>query len=82
MANDADILSQIHELVAEERELRARHEAGGLTNTEEQRRIKHLEVQLDQAWDLLRQRRAAVDSGTDPADATTRPAEEVEGYLG
>jgi hypothetical protein len=44
-------------------------------------RIAQLEVELDQAWDLLRQRRALREAGGDPDDAHERPAAEVEGYL-
>ena len=41
-----------------------------------------LEVQLDQCWDLLRQRRALRETGGDPGAASVRPPDEVEGYLG
>ena len=44
-------------------------------------RLQHLEVQLDQAWDLLRQRRALEELGNDPEGARERPGTEVEGYL-
>ena len=37
--------------------------------------------QLDQCWDLLRQRRALRETGGDPGEAEVRPADEVEGYL-
>jgi hypothetical protein len=40
-----------------------------------------LEEQLDQAWDLLRQRRARAESGDDPDVAQERSVNEVEGYL-
>jgi Protein of unknown function (DUF2630) len=38
-------------------------------------------VQLDQAWDLLRQRRAKTEYGDDPDNATERGPGEVETYL-
>jgi Protein of unknown function (DUF2630) len=41
-----------------------------------------VEVELDQCWDLLRQRRALRETGGDPRAARLRPAGEVEGYLG
>ena len=44
-------------------------------------RLQHLEEQLDQAWDLLRQRRAREDTGEDPNVAQERSVNEVEGYL-
>jgi hypothetical protein len=39
-----------------------------------------LEVELDQCWDLLRQRRARREFGQDPNDARVRPASVVERY--
>ena len=82
MANDQDILAQVNELVAEEQELRGKLQHHEIDETEEHRRLQSLEVQLDQCWDLLRQRRALRASGGDPDDAQVRPAGEVEGYLG
>ncbi|SOD63274.1 Protein of unknown function [Streptomyces zhaozhouensis] len=77
--DDKDILARVDELVAEERALRDRSTGRGL-GTEERVRLDDLEVRLDQCWDLLRQRRARDEFGTDPNTATTRPAREVEGY--
>jgi hypothetical protein len=37
-------------------------------------------VQLDQCWDLLRQRRARRAAGQDPDAAAVRPADVVEHY--
>ena len=82
MSTERSILSHIDELVAEEHQLRARH-AGtgeGLSDTERER-LRQVEVELDQAWDLLRQRRAKAEFGDDPDNATERPATEVETYL-
>ena len=76
--DDNAILDQIHELVAEEKRLR--HQTAGLTGTDRSR-LDSLERQLDQAWDLLRQRRAREDAGEDPDVARERPPDEVEGYL-
>ena len=50
--------------------------------SEEHQRLRALEVELDQCWDLLRQRRALRETGGDPREARVRPAGEVEGYLG
>jgi Protein of unknown function (DUF2630) len=75
--DEKDILSRIHSLVEEEHGLRE-----GTDHTDDQRaRMQQLEVQLDQCWDLLRQRRAKRQYGEDPEDAEARPASEVEGYL-
>jgi len=76
MDND-EILENIGALVEEERALRQR--TGGLLD-EERTRLAELEVQLDQCWDLLRQRRAKAEFGEDPDTAAIRPAAEVEGY--
>lgn len=78
---DSEILGRIHGLVDEEHALRARLQKGDLTADEEHQRLRTLEEELDQCWDLLRQRRARRDAGDDPDDAASRPAGEVEGYL-
>jgi hypothetical protein len=76
--DEKSLLSRIHELVDEEKQLRAAHR--GLTG-EDRQRLDTLERQLDQCWDLLRQRRAREEFGEDPGDAEARPQDEVEGYL-
>jgi hypothetical protein len=78
--DERSILSRIDELVAEEKALRARHVGEGLGEAEQQR-MHQLEIELDQAWDLLRQRRARAEFGDDPDNAEQRPASEVETYL-
>jgi Rad3-related DNA helicase len=81
MTSERSILNHIDELVAEEHQLRSRHRSGeGLTDAERDR-MGELEVQLDQAWDLLRQRRARAEFGDDPQGASERPPGEVETYL-
>ncbi|MGO8962413.1 DUF2630 family protein [Mycobacterium sp.] len=78
---DNDALSRIHDLVAEEKALRQQLQHGEISESEEHERLRRLETQLDQCWDLLRQRRALRETGGDPSDAAVRPADEVEGYL-
>lgn len=78
--DEKSILSHINELVAEEHELRGRHTGSGLDDAERER-LSALEVELDQTWDLLRQRRAKSEFGDDPDNAETRDAAEVETYL-
>jgi Protein of unknown function (DUF2630) len=75
--DEKDILSQIHDLVDEEHQLR---ESGEHT-ADQRSRMNHLEAQLDQCWDLLRQRRAKRQYGEDPEDARVRPEQQVESYL-
>lgn len=76
--DDKTILDHIHELVAEEKALRtSRH---GLS-AEDRHRLQSLEQQLDQAWDLLRQRRALEEAGENPDAVNERSVDEVESYL-
>jgi hypothetical protein len=78
---ERDILEQIHSLVEREHELRQRSVAGEIDSAEEHAQLRTLEEALDQAWDLLRQRRARRGAGENPDDAQARPAQQVEGYL-
>ena len=79
--DDKTILAQIHELVDEEHNLRSQVQDGEISSDEERTRLRQLEEALDQCWDLLRQRRAARDSGADPETAHARSVPEVERYL-
>ncbi|MCA0144829.1 DUF2630 family protein [Blastococcus sp. LR1] len=75
--DENDILTRIHSLVDEEHKLRE-----GSEHTDDTRaRMSKLEADLDQCWDLLRQRRAKRQYGEDPDDAETRPEPQVESYL-
>ncbi len=80
MTSERSILSHIDELVAEEHQLRDRHNGEGLTEAERER-MRQLEVELDRAWDLLRQRRARTEFGENPDTAEPRDPGEVETYL-
>lgn len=82
MDKDRDILDQVNQLVAEEKELRDKLQHHEIDESEEHTRLRSLEVQLDQCWDLLRQRRALRETGQDPDQAGVRPGDQVEGYLG
>jgi hypothetical protein len=79
MMNDAEIVKQIDELVDEEHRLEREH-AGAELPDKDRERLRTLEVQLDQCWDLLRQRRARRNAGQDPQDTEVRPADVVENY--
>jgi Protein of unknown function (DUF2630) len=75
--DEKDILSRISTLVDEEHKLRE-----GAEHTDEQRaRMSELEADLDQCWDLLRQRRAKRQYDEDPDEAEVRPESTVESYL-
>ena len=78
---EGEILARVKQLVADEHRLRAQLSEGNVTDEEEREALNGLERELDQCWDLLRQRRARRDAGENPADASVRPSSEVEGYL-
>jgi hypothetical protein len=75
---DVSVMAHIQRLVAEEHQLLEQHEAG----PDSHKRLTELQVQLDQCWDLLRQRRALRETGGDPAEAQVRPPDVVERYVG
>ncbi|MDX6263140.1 MAG: hypothetical protein QOH84_4828 [Kribbellaceae bacterium] len=81
MTDDKSLFTRIDELVAEEHELRTKHAAGDVSDADEKDRLRKLEVELDQCWDLLRQRRAKREFGDNPEDAQARSGDIVEGYL-
>ncbi|WP_410640312.1 DUF2630 family protein [Amycolatopsis sp. lyj-346] len=76
---DGEILGRIDELIAEEHELRSRSVGVGLSGGDRDR-LTAVEQQLDQCWDLLRQRRAKAEFHENPDDAAARPVSEVESY--
>ena len=76
--DDRSVLEHIEKLVHEEHELLAAPLAGD----EKAARLKHVGEQLDQCWDLLRQRRARREFGENPDDAKVRDVGTVERYTG
>ncbi len=75
-AADGSIIDHIEDLVAEEQRLRRLHE----TDPDQHERLAAVEVELDQCWDLLRQRRARTEFGADADGAHLRDPGIVEGY--
>jgi hypothetical protein len=73
---DRSVRNQIERLVKEEHQL---YGQGTLSDADRQH-LKGIEVELDQCWDLLRQRQALREFGLDPDKARIRPAEIVEKY--
>lgn len=73
---DQPVLNHIQRLVEEEHRL---HEQREHPQTD-RKRLVQVQVELDQCWDLLRQRRALRDVGLNPDDARVRPPEVVENY--
>jgi hypothetical protein len=80
MMDDQSILHRISQLTGEEQQLYRRAEDEHGLDEDEKARLRGIEVLLDQAWDLLRQRRAKREFGQDPDDAKLRDATTVERY--
>ena len=73
---DQPVLKHIEALVKEEHQLH-----GEKSRTDrDHARLEAIQVELDQCWDLLRQRRALREFGEDPDHAKVRPADVVEKY--
>jgi hypothetical protein len=77
--DDQQVLDRIDQLVQEEEALLHRHEGEGLDD-DEHARLQELKLQLDKAYDYLRQRRALRRAGDDPDDASMRDGGTVESY--
>lgn len=73
---DKSVLSHIDQLVKEEERLYGQSHLAD----EDREHLAKLKVELDQCWDLLRQRRALREFGEDPDKAKLRPASIVEKY--
>jgi len=73
---DEQVLARIKELVEEEHALLSSKQLDQRSHA----RAESLRVELDQCWDLLRQRRAKREFGDDPNQAKVRPARIVENY--
>ena len=78
---DKDVIDRINELAHEEHTLFEKASTDEGISSGEHDRLKFLEVQLDQCWDLLHQRRARRNAGLDPDEANVRDATTVEGYV-
>jgi hypothetical protein len=74
--DDRAVLTTITKLVEEEQAL---YQHNSLDDRGRQR-LDEVKVQLDQCWDLLRQRRALREFGDDPDKAKVRPPSVVEKY--
>ncbi len=74
--SDRPVLGHIKSLVDEEHQLYSKDRL----DQEDRSRLEKIQVELDQCWDLLRQRRARREFGQDPDEAHVRPAKIVEHY--
>ena len=73
---DKKVLNHIKKLADEESRLYSKEK---LTN-EEVKELHEMKVELDQCWDLLRQRNALRNAGKNPDQASVRPPNVVENY--
>jgi len=78
-ATDQPVLAHIQQFVEEGHRL---FEKGGhgIVGEMERQRLTQVQVELDQCWDLLRQRRALREVGQDPNLAQVRSVRVVENY--
>jgi hypothetical protein len=79
--DDKTLMHQISGLVDEEHKLRTQLQGGKITEQDEHDRLRGIEAELDQLWDLLRRRRAAKLQGVSPDQVEAHTIEEVEHYL-
>ena len=77
--DDREILSRINQLIADEDRLHQAAVDNALTD-QDRSHLRGIDEQLDQCWDLLRQRRALREFGGDPEAAQPRPIDTVEHY--
>lgn len=75
-SKDKSVLGHIDGLVKEEERL---YSQGELTD-DDRSRLAKIKIELDQYWDLLRQRRALREFGRNPDQAKVRPSKVVEDY--
>ena len=75
---DESIAKRMSKLIDEEHRL---YEHGAIDD-KARARARSIEIELDQCWDLLRQRRAKREFGKNPDDAQVRSPGTVEGYEG
>ena len=76
---DQSVLNHIQKLVTEEHRLYALG-AGGASPGTDREQLAKIQVELDQCWDLLRQRRARREFDQDPGTAAVRSESTVEHY--
>jgi hypothetical protein len=75
-SSDQRVRNHIEQLVKEEHEL---YEQATLSHAERER-LESVQLELDQYWDLLRQRRALREFGRVPDRAQIRARDVVEQY--
>jgi hypothetical protein len=76
LTTDQSVLKHIKGLAEEEHRLFDQEALSEADAT----KLKKIQVELDQCWDLLRQRQAKRAAGQNPNEAKVRPAKIVENY--
>lgn len=84
--DDNAIRDRIETLEEEEKRLRHEEQDAAAHSREDvvtadRDRLEAIRIELDQLWDLLRQRQALREAGEDPENASVRGAGTVEDYL-
>ncbi len=74
--SDKSVFNHIKKLTEEEQRLYTKENL----SDKEIKELDAMKVELDQCWDLLRQRHALEDAGKNPNDAKLRSASTVENY--
>ncbi len=75
---DGAIMDRIQRLAEEAHAVYGR----GALELGDQERLRRIRLELDQCWDLVRQRLALREAGRDPDKAHVRSSEVVESYKG
>jgi hypothetical protein len=78
---DEKVSFQIEILAREEHALFEK-EASGKASDADRARLAQVGIQLDQCWDLLRQRRAKREFGQNPNEARVRDPKTIKNYEG
>jgi len=73
---DSQVLNHIKNLTEKEEKLWGKE---NITD-EEVNKLHNIKLELDQCWDLLRQRRALRDAGENPNKAGARDIDTIENY--
>lgn len=81
VADDQDLIAQVNSLATEQHGLFER-QSWGEAGEADRDRLRTLAVELEQLWDLVRQRRARRAAGLDPDGAAVRDELTVKRYLG
>lgn len=80
MPSDEQIQAKLEQLEEERERLRHAESTAGGPVADAADRLEEIRLELDQLWDLKRQRQALRDAGRNPDEAQERSRQTVEGY--